>query len=233
MGLRRFTLLFFIVVGLIPKTTTCQISLNNPPQAGKIKPVFQLDANRSYLLDQWIKVNGLRLGINYHDLCKFGLAFYSSDYVRLDDLVVKKDTFLSKIQFQSASIFADYILFSNYKWEANVSPMLGSAGAIIEYKRTDNLLDSTYEAKRLPVFVLSGAIEHKIWPFIGVGAGLGYRFLFKNKNNLANEQFSKAFSSPFYSLKIKLHLEEVYKFVFKKEQYLKEREKYRNRRLNE
>ncbi len=193
-----------------------------------VKPVFLLDANRSHILNNWVRVNGIRLGAQFANKYQAGIAWYSSEFIRGKDIKLNGKLFLTKTQFKATSLFIDYSVLSSYKWEVNVSSMFGNAKTLTELKRTDNLLDSNNVSNKIPLASFDAFAEYKIWPFVGLGLGLGYRQAFKNKNDRLQENISETFTSPFYSVKIKIHVIELYKLFFKPQQYKREKQNYRS-----
>ncbi len=192
-----------------------------------LRPVIGLDAHRSFFLNQWVKVNGVRLGINILDQYRFGLGGYASEYIRVPDIMLKGDTFLGKTNFNYSHIFFEYVWKDTYRWNCDAGIALGSGNSNLTMKRMDNLLDTAIYSEKVGIIELYGSVEYKIWPFLGFATGFGYRLLTPEKNNFAQKEVSKAFSSPFYDMNIRIHLGELYKFMFKKEEYLNEREQYK------
>ncbi|MCI5057266.1 MAG: hypothetical protein MRY83_14220, partial [Flavobacteriales bacterium] len=73
--------------------------------------------------------------------------------------------------------------------------------------------------------------EYKFVPFLGLGVGLGYRFLLPNSNKIDDaRQIRRTFNAPFYYLHLKLHFGELFKCLFKNDIYEEERRQYKEQK---
>lgn len=222
----KYKFVFIFLCAFVNLKAQDSTSITKKNIFNNLQPVIGLDANRSFFLGQIVRVNGFRLGIKIVNRYRFGIALYSSEYIRIPDLINSNGTFLRKTKCGFGHLFWEYVWLNQYKWSGDAGFGLGSAKGELYMKRTDNLFDSVYISPPTGLLKFYGSIEYKIFPFIGVSVGLGYIQLTADKNHEAQKQVSKAFSSPFYDINLKIHISEVYKFLFKKQVYQAEREAY-------
>jgi len=119
------------------------------------------------------------------------------------------DTFVSTLKLLYISGYAEYIYFYKKHWEISIPIQFGAGFSRYSYKAgdktyyTDNQFGFIYEA--------TTDIVYKPFSWIGLGAGFGYRLLLFGEMEIIRQ-----FSSPIYSLGIKLYLSPVYRAVFPK-----------------
>lgn len=174
----------------------------------KPKLDVKLDNRFSFIRDTDVKTVGVKVGLNFNRKFKVGLGINQmllaaeKSFLNEDDILVPVD-----LEYFYFSPYVEYVYYESKRWEFSLSAQLGFGGA--NYSSTDpvgkkiKLVESTvlsYEPAML--------IDYKIIRWIGIGTGIGYRFVYY-KSPGVNEQFS----SPEYVLKLKIYLGEIVRTI--------------------
>ena len=173
----------------------------------KVKPKLfgGLDSRHSFISKREVNIIGLRLGLNYNDRVRFsfGLYFLETPFYR-SQILSSGDTITSKLGFAYMAMACEYVLFKTRRWEISV-PFYAGLG-------TTSLigLDSLTRGPILPLETSVNAL-YKIFPWIGIGWGVGYRYMFIN-----NRKVPENFNNPIYIISVKLYFGVLYRVIFKK-----------------
>lgn len=190
-----------------------------PNQYGpkKWKFMLGLDARRSFFIGAPVKINGLRTGLEYKGVHRFGLGFYGlSKNVVFTNIPVDHPaaTDTSSVIFNVGyvSIFYERVLFKSPKWEFAI-PTEFSAGTI-----TGQFEDSTgifLPLVQSPFSALTVGFQTKyyIFSWLAPRASVGYRLSFNT-----SPEVKGAFNRPYYSFGVQILLGELYRAVFKKKE---------------
>jgi len=168
----------------------------------KWKFAFQLDNRFSSIRGKEITVFGLKVGLQYKKLTRFGLgSSFIVNPVYIDYFNKKRNTEeTNKISFWYFSVFNDWILFKNNKWEGFVTEQIGF-GRPNFTKEINNDIVSDFNVN-LYVNEISGQVNYKLTKWIGLGSGVGYRNLLNKKSVL-----NTTFDAPIYVAKIIIYPE--------------------------
>jgi hypothetical protein len=168
----------------------------------KWKFAFQLDNRFSSIRGKEITVFGLKVGLQYKKLTRFGVgSSFIVNPVYIDYFNKKRNTEeTNKISFWYFSVFNDWILFKNNKWECFVTEQIGF-GRPNFTKEINNDIVSDFNVN-LYVNEISGQVNYKLTKWIGLGAGVGYRNLLNKKSVL-----NTTFDAPIYIAKIIIYPE--------------------------
>ena len=183
----------------------------------KPKFFFSFDNSRTFIRGRNASVIGLKMGMDLQRKFKYGIGFYSLQTDIVDEITIerenKPDTMRRAQLGMSWTAFAfEYIFYRKNKWIFSTPANIGVGQSYYEYFEKDQ---GSVEAKSGPVLVHEFGVagEYKMIRWVGLGAGLGYRFL-----GVQNEQIEQSFDSPFYVFKIKVYLGEVYRTIFPKKE---------------
>jgi hypothetical protein len=182
----------------------------------KWKPLVGLDARRSYFREQKVKINGLRLGVQYNGVHRFGFGFYA-----LKKKILLKDIFIDEIDAQTptnlrinlqfTTIFYERVLFKIPKWEVALPVYLGNGNISTEY--INNLGNYKTQSKtKFTVLGIGVNTKYYIFTWLAPRLTFGHRFVY-NKN----QDIIKALNKPFYSVGVSINPLALYKDLFKKD----------------
>lgn len=167
-----------------------------------------MDTRRSFISRSDVKIIGLKVNLDFENRLRlgYGVYFLGSPFFRnfiVPTQLGNLDTINSRLDFVYLSAFAEYVFFLNERWEFSspISLGIGDVGFqnIGEEKKTVLLTE------------LSVMGSYKIFPFFGLGGGIGYRQI------LAGGQVVREnFNSPIYSFGLRFWIGYLYQKYIKK-----------------
>jgi len=179
----------------------------------KPKVFFQFDASNSFISGRGANAIGFKAGLDFGRRVKFGAAYYTvvSDIVE-NKYVAKYDTFYNaKLQMGYYTTFAEYVVYDRGRWQFSLGNQFGVGRAYFWYypnreskSKTETLSDNLiilYEP------YISG--QFKILKWFGLGFGTSYRTML-----ITNKEIDHRLSSPVYSIRIKIFMNEIYSSLF-------------------
>ena len=183
----------------------------------KWKFMLGLDARRSFFKGSPVKINGLRTGLEYKGVHRFGIGFYAlSRQVVFTEIPVENAaaTDTSRVIFNVGfgSLFYERVLFKSPKWEFAI-PAEFSGGTI-----SGSFEDSTGTFRPLvesPFSALSVGFQTKyyIFSWLAPRVSVGYRLTFNT-----SPEVKGTFNRPYYSFGVQILLGELYRAIFRKEE---------------
>lgn len=208
--------IFFLLVCAMP---FAQDSLLIPKERPikKAKLIFAFDARRSFVLGNKVKLNGLKVGIELHEKYRFGLGFYAmSDPVeykgKIDQSKYPAATDTLLFQFNYFGSFHDYVWLRTKRWELTSPIHLGIGGIEISYLDTAGHRSSPFIRQGSFVLGAGAAAQFKIWRWLALGTGGGYRRMLTQEENI-----KRPLNAPYYQFQVKILLGELYRMAFRRE----------------
>lgn len=179
------------------------------------KPKFsaRFDSRNSFIAAQNARIFGIKIGWEYNEAIKLGIGYnrlnskISEPKYFLNDETMNFDTLESILKFEYLSPFFEYVFFKTKRWEHAISVQIGIGNSRYEYFDKKGI---THFENYRPVVLYEPAMttQFKIFPWIGIGAGVGYRLIL-----IGNRQINKNFNSPVYILRIKVFLGDIYRGI--------------------
>lgn len=207
-------LLLFIFSFIVVFTSHAQL-MDSIAHHFQVKPKFnaRFDSRNSFIASQNARVFGIKIGWEYNDTIKLGIGYnrlnskISKQKYFLNENTLEIDTLESVLKFEYLSPFFEYVFFKTKRWEQAIPVQIGIGNSHFEYVDKDGIVH--YENYR-PVLLYEPTMttQFKIFPWIGLGAGIGYRLIL-----VGNRQINENFNSPVYLLKIKVFLGDLYRGV--------------------
>lgn len=178
------------------------------------KPKFSVrfDTRNSFIANKAAKIRGVKFGLDYGKDVTVGMSFNWLDakFDSQKDVLVGMDTVHAKLDFAYLGAYFEYTFYRTKKWEISIPVQIGFGSTYFGYKNEQDKAKKMYQ-KPILVYEPAMTAEYKIWRYLGVGAGVGYRLMLIN-----NKDIDGNFNSPIYVLKLKVYLGQVYRDVFKK-----------------
>jgi hypothetical protein len=184
--------------------------LTKPPRF-----LIGFDARRSFLDDEQVKISGFRFGLDLGNVLRTGYGFYwmsqpvyFSSYVA--DGAMAGDTLLTSYSLGYLSLFLEHVLWYNKRWEFAVAGNFGVGNNTVGERY---LVSDSSRLTIMPVWMVepSASIQYKIFPWLGIESGYGYRWMF-NKEKLQRQRFS----NHIYFVKLRVFLGPLWRAVFPK-----------------
>ena len=174
--------------------------------------VLNLDARRSFIRAQGInavKISGIKAGIQFGHYFRTGIGIYDlTEDIVLNNIYEERDEV--RLDFAYIATYFEYLVFVNKRWEFSLQMMVGFGNIQLSYKKVNG---TNAEILEIPVTLIeiSEAGHYRIFSWIGLGAGLGWRRMIN-----AERTIDDAFNGPIYIFKIKLFLRPIFEAIFKK-----------------
>ena len=171
----------------------------------KYKFNFQLDNRLSSIRNNTITLFGAKVGLQYKNLTRFG-AGVSFILNPVEISYINKKTKLEEtntINFWYASLFNDWILYKNNKWECFVTEQIGFGKPTFVREVGSEIVNDI----AVPIFVneISAQVNYKVFSWAGIGAGFGYRNLWNGDTRLKN-----TLNAPIYIIKIIIYPDAIF-----------------------
>lgn len=174
------------------------------------RPVFQLDQRFSILNGKVVGTNGFKGGIEWRGRWRAGLGLY-----RLSGGVPTRTTqppgtppgTRDEVRFRYGVVYGEYVFIGKPRWELSTPLQLGIGGYYTKYSFPDGGVART-NSRILYLVEPSVAAHYRIFRWVGLGAGAGYRQVFAS-----GDQPEDQISGYIFFARVKLFLGDLYKVV--------------------
>lgn len=203
-----FVLIIFIT---IPLSSISQINhLDSIKKAFYQKPkvLIKLDSKYSFVSNQLVTMRGIKTGLNFDNKVKLGIGYsWMKNNFKFDNPTHIVNNINHNLRYSYLSIFGDYNFYTTNIWSYMVN--LDLAIVKLGYK---NVKTKKYKYKSLGTVLEPSIIAEYIQiKYLAIGIGGGYRFVFREDNNIVEK-----FSAPIFILRLKLDFYTIYKELIKK-----------------
>lgn len=222
--MRNWALCLLCISFLIPFGIQAQSNISKPTftKPGDIRDAFRsqnckvlvgFDSRRSFVSTLDVNVFGFRAGLDFDGLVRIGGGLYSlfskieQQYVLPDPVTGSDNSFTARLRFNYVTFFFEPILMRSKRWEFSLPWHIGIGDTFFE--------GAGFEARQPRTILLTEASligQYKIFQWIGVGAGFGYRRFLKG-NNFQGYNFH----APIYMFNLKIFVGYIYTRIFKPE----------------
>ncbi|MCR5889220.1 hypothetical protein LRS06_15895 [Hymenobacter sp. J193] len=186
-----------------------------PPDSSRVRQshrrlVFQFDQRYSVLNGSVVGINGLKVGVEFRGRVRTGLGLYLlSDGVPTD---VALPAHLpagtrDELRFRYVAAYGEYVVKGTPRWELSTPTQLGIGRYYARYEKPDGEVERT-PRRLIYMFEPSVAGHVRVFRWVGVGAGGGYRQMLFMNNALESE-----LNGPIFFGRVKLFLGDLYKIV--------------------
>ncbi|MCC6600395.1 MAG: hypothetical protein IT223_06945 [Crocinitomicaceae bacterium] len=163
---------------------------------------FALDARQTLMGNTRARLAGLRVGIEYRRVHRFGIGYYNlGDGVWVSDISsVDPQIDSAFLRFSYGSVFYERVLLFTTKIEWSITANTGTAIISGEYRSPLTKENVRFERRVKPTEVSTTCYFHLTY-FISIGAGLGYRHI-----QNAPPELQPVYSSPIAILRVRIKL---------------------------
>jgi hypothetical protein len=204
-----FFVLFFLVFfskiySQVNFIDSIKISLQKKPNLiGNFSTRYAfIDHISSPILNIW---GGLNFGNTFR--VGAGFAFLKNPYQT--DQIINSAISPIRIEFNYFNVFAEYVFYRTPKWEFSIPLFFGIGDSYIRYINSNSAIKHTKKLILLYEPVISG--HYKLFPWLGIGADIGYRLMLKN-----NKSIDRKFNSPVYGFGLLIFTKELYNIYLRK-----------------
>lgn len=174
------------------------------------KIFFSMDYRNGFIRSSEAHIVGFRGGVEIDQKYRLGAGYHylSSEIIRTIPVSLEGSAINTnaRVHLRYGSISGEYILFSSELWQVSAPLIIGMGASY--YEPPSN---KYAETKGQFTFLVEPAltIQYNIIPFIGIGTGIGYRFMPIGDSNLR-----PVFATPVYDVRLKLLINEVMDALF-------------------
>ncbi|MDB4533992.1 hypothetical protein N9242_03900 [Vicingaceae bacterium] len=170
----------------------------------KPKLDVKLDNRFSFIRDGALKTVGVKVGLHFKRKFKVGLGI---NQMLVPIETTTNDKFGNEVpvnlEYFYFSPYIEYVYYDSKRWEFSLSTQLGIGGASYQYTNSENTKVKLQESTVLS-YEPAMLIDYKIVRWVGIGTGVGYRFVYYKEPGIREQ-----FSSPEYVIKLKVYLGEI------------------------
>jgi hypothetical protein len=176
---------------------------NNVP----VKFVFNFDARYTLFRNDPVRIGGIKAGLEFKKHFRAGIGLYGLNAPVITSFIPTPDqpVSASEMKFRYAAVYGEWVLLKNKRWEVSLPLQLGYGKIQTKYLGAGHTLLQTDRRK---IWLAEPAIagHYKIYSWVGVGAGAGYRQALNPGSKSIRE-----LNAPVYSLKAKIFLGDLYR----------------------
>lgn len=169
--------------------------------------IAKFDGKNTFVSGRGVPIKGFELGITYKNKISYmaGIYFLGKPFYSKSTLyqgTIREITYDTRIRIFYGSLIAEYSILKNHKWTINMPFQIGIGSARKIFYENKAFIMSK-QSTIFPV-ELSFTGNYRIWKFVGLSGGLGYRRAF-GANNIKDEDFNGII----YNLGIKIWLDSL------------------------
>ena len=182
----------------------------------KVRPFFQLDSYYSFIGNEQADVQGFKAGIELNQKWRFGVGYnkIKSDIIEWKLLPEEEKSYSntnivkSQLYLNYYPVLAEYVIYNKDPWQVSVPFTIGYGNSYFSYYDKNNNSRKIFNHSII-ITELGVTGQVKVFKWIGLGAGIGYRYLLMN-----NPEIETKVSSPVYSIRIKIFPGAIIKTFF-------------------
>jgi len=173
----------------------------------------QFDSRNTLVDKETVGIFGLRVGLPIKNKYEFGVGLYASrvfdffgkeiekDY--LDNSTIPSQTLPAVIGFKYFSVYGEYTLVDNNRWNITANSQYGLGQVFIELTESNGSMRKKTEGKSLIEHSLKAKYQLNSW--LQLIGGVGYRYLINGE-----EQIRDAFNAPIYIVSAEIDFKRLF-----------------------
>jgi hypothetical protein len=174
----------------------------------------RLESRNSFINNQLISVNGVRLGLSFQRKLRLGagLSWLNSDVKSTfyqPNIFGRRDTLEQFLKFIYLAYYLDFVFYKTKRWQLSVPIQLGTGLSWFQNENTYNF--SKNKRHFLLLYEPGITVQFKVFKWFGLGADVAYRFTMRN-----NKRTAEQLNSPTYSFKILFWFDQLFYDLFPK-----------------
>lgn len=178
----------------------------------KPKLSLRLDNRNAFVAYYKERIVGIKIGVEFDTRFRVGGGYnFLDSRLSKPQLIYNAgavaDTVESVLKMSYFGYYIEYVFYRTKHWEFGIPIQLGFGNSRFDYA----YLGKSYKTDRRFILVYESSIagHYKIFPWIGIGAGIGYQLML-----VGNPYIPENFNSPIYVLKLKIFLGDIYYTLF-------------------
>jgi len=180
----------------------------------KWKPEVILDARQTFVNGEKFRIAGLRAGIEYRRVHRFGMGFYNMTTPvtteKLPDIGPNVES--ARISFTYTSLFYERVWFFHKRWELSSAGHAGVGQITGTYVTERGNVQQTFEPIDVVPVELSGTLLFNPTWWLSIGGGVGTRLVTR-----ASDEVQETYSGGLYVAKLKIRFGKMFIWLFNKD----------------
>lgn len=210
---------FFLFLLIATTLSTKSLAQDDSTSSKRSSFYFALDVRRSIVRELPVRISGLKIGVTFKRNHSIGIGYYNMgrpilgglrisrpvEYDENKTLISKRDGSnfhlhaRIKMEMAYASLFYEHRFFTHRKWNMDINGQFGFGNVYIyAYDKATGRQLFNGKPKKDFIKLVEGSVsvQYKIVEWLGLGAGVGYRYMIQ-----PNDYISTTFNYPIWSLK--------------------------------
>lgn len=205
-----------------------------PPDKPEAKAIsnfiFQFDNRNERYYGERAKMNGLKLGLESFKRVRYGFGFYQNPRSYPFLYPGRPSEISQTFSLKYNVVWSEIVPFKGFRYEIALPVAYGKGLAYVKNfekigTTTDYRYTGTDTVQGLKVLDLGINGYYKPIPFVGIGAGIGYR-----TSLVDAPKFNEPLSDVYFDFKLKFFVGYVYKAIFKPGSIKEEKAYYKYRK---
>ncbi|GAB3297044.1 hypothetical protein GCM10027348_19940 [Hymenobacter tenuis] len=166
-----------IPLALLPGQTAWALADSTFVRQAHRRPVFQFDQRFSILNGKVVGINGIKGGIEWRGRWRAGIGLYRLSGgvpTRIAQPIGTPAGTRDEVRFRYVVAYGEYVFIGNKRWELSTPLQLGAGSYYTKYYFPDGGVRRTNN-EVLFMVEPSIAAHYRVFRWIGVGTGAGYR----------------------------------------------------------
>ena len=172
----------------------------------KPKLFVKYNTRSSLIATRGARINSVNAGFDFDKKTRVGLGYeWLGSKIESEKLIFNDntiDTVNTLLKLRYISTFCEYVFYRDKKWEFSLPIIFSFGKAGYYYEENDKQTNFSkafvfgYETQMIG--------QYSVFRWFGIGGGIGYRLMFKEKNKI-----SENFTSPIYILRLKVFFDKL------------------------
>lgn len=168
----------------------------------------RLDTRNSFITGKSAQVRGVKVGATHENVVGYGIGFnwLAKGFKAVYHYPFEGGEFEAEgeLRYYYFSPYFDYTFYRKNNWYVTIPVQVGIGWSHLKYDRVDNTSQKTATGLMI-TYEPAMAVEYRLFKYLGVGAGVGYRLMIVNQ-----EATGYQFNSPVYLLKFRILFSKIY-----------------------
>lgn len=171
----------------------------------------RLDSRNSFVSARFARIMGVKLGADFDNKVKVGLGFNLlrnevTEMRMIQNSQNENEEVNARFRLFYFSPYLEYSFYNQDRWEISILTHLGVGASNFEYTDKYGKTNQT-DSEALAMWEPYMTAEYRLWKYIGLGAGVGYRLVY------APSAFSRRrLNSPIYVFKLKFYFKPLFEY---------------------
>jgi len=177
----------------------------------KQKLDFVFDARQTLISNTQARLAGLRIGVEYRRVHRFGFGFYGlGDGVNLNSLMEIDSSIVDAVlNLAYVSAYYERVLFFSRKWEWSATVHVGRGEITGFYRREGTNSYVAFPTQRVRPFELSSTGYYHLTWWCSIGIGIGYRYM-----SFTPEEIRPVYNAPVAIARVRVKLGKLVKSLW-------------------